>query len=484
MLSTIRARIALLLASLMLVLLVGLGVYLYFSLQTQLHSAMDRQLAFSAHRLLNTLDELETFTYCSFDPTSNQTRAIFDSEDLARMVTSMGAPLDTRGEEGVAVPTASLNARSGWYTVRFYEETIEALPDDLYPFVLFEEHDPSGEWRIEEMRLFSQPVTIGQGQLCYLQIGENLRPLKRTLQKFLLLMALACPVVLTITGFSSYWLAGQALRPIERIRQQAMLISAHDLSQRLNLSGTNDEVGRLAQTFDQMLERLEQSFQRQRQFTSDASHELRTPLAIIRGVVDVTLEHPRPTAEYIATLRSVNEEAERMARLVGNLLWLSRRDQAKLPLNCEQLDLTTLLTVLLEQMHPQADAAQVQLQAELTEPLWLNGDPDRLLQLFINLLENAFAYAPGSQVKVGGSVQKDYLQIIVADTGPGIAAEHLPRLFERFYRVDKARSRVNGGSGLGLAIAQEIAQAHAGKIMVASQLGQGTTFTVYLLKGQ
>jgi heavy metal sensor kinase len=314
----------------------------------------------------------------------------------------------------------------------------------------------------------------------YLQVGRNLRPIRRLLQKFLLLIGLATPLVLCITGLGSYWLAGQALRPIEQIRQQAAAISSQDLSKRLNLNLPDDEVGRLARTFDQMLARLDLNFQRQRQFISDASHELRTPLAIIQGEVDVALEQPRSAAEYVETLQAVGIETRRMTRLVANLLLLARNDNAARPLNATRFDLADMLTVLVEQLQPQAEAANVTLTLAIPAALELNGDHDQLLQLFVNLLENAFTYAPGSTVQVRGDKENGVVKISVSDTGPGIAAEHLPHLFTRFYRVDHGYHRASGGSGLGLAIAQEIAKAHEGQISVTSILSQGTTFTVCL----
>ena len=262
--------------------------------------------------------------------------------------------------------------------------------------------------------------------------------------------------------------------------QQAASVSAEELGRRLGLDLPDDEVGRLARTFDAMLERLDASFRRQRRFTSDASHELRTPLAVIRGEIDVTLERPRAPAVYVEALESIGGEAERMTRLVSDLLLLARSDNAQLPLAWEALDLAELLSVLIDQMKPQAEAAGVELYATFSAPLPSDGDRDRLLQLFINLLDNAFTYAPGSRVQVEGKAVVGGVEIVVSDSGPGIGIEHLPHIFERFYRVDAARSRANGGSGLGLSIAQEIARAHGGEIRAQSEIECGATFTVWL----
>jgi heavy metal sensor kinase len=248
----------------------------------------------------------------------------------------------------------------------------------------------------------------------------------------------------------------------------------------LDLPPTPDEVGRLTRTFNELLDRLEASFQRQRRFTSDASHELRTPLAVIGGEIEVTLERPRSQSEYIETLRSVQGEAQRMNRLVRELLQLARADAGELRLELEDLDLAELLRDLVEQMQRHAQEAGVRLEANLPASLPIYGDRDRLFELFINLFENAFVYAPGSAVMVRARSDNEDIFVSVKDTGPGIPAEHLPHLFERFYRVDQARRRSSNGSGLGLAIAQEISRAHGGDISVQSEPGQGTTFTVRL----
>jgi heavy metal sensor kinase len=300
------------------------------------------------------------------------------------------------------------------------------------------------------------------------------------LSRLLRLLIVAGPFLVGIATAGGYMLAGQALAPIEKIRQRAASIHAKDLSQRLELTTMDDEVGRLAQTFNEMLDRLEESFRRQRRFTADASHELRTPLSVIRGEIDITLERPRKEADYVETLESVGVEAQRMSRLVHELLLLARADTDEFRLEQEKIDLADLLSVLTEQMERQAQEADVRLKTDLHSPLIVYGDRDRFLELFINLLENTFFYAPGSLVTVKAQSNGENIFVTITDTGPGIAKEHLPHLFDRFYRVDPSRKRSASGSGLGLAIAQEIVHAHGGHISVQSEPGRGTTFTVRL----
>jgi signal transduction histidine kinase len=208
----------------------------------------------------------------------------------------------------------------------------------------------------------------------------------------------------------------------------------------------DDEVGRLACTFNEMLDRLEGSFQRQRRFTSDASHELRTPLSVILGEIDVVLERPRQISDYIDTLESVGVEAQRMRRLVHELLLLARADSDELKLEREPIDLADLLSVLVEQMQREAQEAKVTLQTDLPVSLPVFGDRDRLLELFINLLENTFFHAPGSQVIVQAQSEAEEILVMVTDTGPGIPKEYLPHLFERFYQIDQSRKRFASGA--------------------------------------
>ena len=342
---------------------------------------------------------------------------------------------------------------------------------------------PNNDEANDRLRLLSAPVVQGGETVAFLQVGRDLEPLQQTLDQVLVLLLLSGPILVLLAGAAGYWLAGQTLTPIESIRRRAASISAQDLSARIDFPLPDDEVGRLAQTFNEMLARLDESFRRQRRFTADASHELRTPLSVMRGEVDVTLDQPRTSADYQRTLRSIGAETQWMARLVNDLLLLARSDAAELSLDTGRIDLADLLGVLVEQMTAQAESAGVNLRADFDQPLIVCADPDRLLQVFINLLQNAFTYAPGSTVTVRGRLDGDSVGVTVADTGPGIAPEHLPHLFERFYRVDSARSRsleTTGGSGLGLSIAQEIVHTHGGSVTVESEVGRGTTFTVRL----
>ncbi|GIK42534.1 MAG: two-component sensor histidine kinase [Chloroflexota bacterium] len=338
------------------------------------------------------------------------------------------------------------------------------------------------------VRLYSLPFVIeGQGA-GVVQVAESYEHIQEVGYRLLGLLALGIPFTLLAASAGGWFLAGRALNPIDRITRAAQQISADDLHQRLNLKLPNDEVGRLAITFDQMLARLEDSFERQKRFIADASHELRTPLTILKGDVEVTLNRPRSAAEYRETLEMVNQTADRLTSLVEELFLLARADNRQYPLQFESFNLAELLSNQVAALRPRAVSKNLTLSLDTPNTLTLVADPVKLARLFLNLIDNAIKYSnPGDTVRVTAAADSGQARIEIADTGPGIPPQHLTHLFERFYRVDKARSRraaANGsdtsGAGLGLAIADWLAKAHGGRIEVTSQVGQGTTFTVWL----
>jgi heavy metal sensor kinase len=308
-------------------------------------------------------------------------------------------------------------------------------------------------------------------------------PLEEVDQELTLLRAalvLAIPAVLAAAGGWGYLMARKALAPMDRLRRSTEEITAARLDRRLPVANTHDELGRLTQTVNAMIARLEQSFTEIRRFTADASHELRTPLAVIRTEAEVALARPLEPAEYRNLLGSILEECERLTRLTEQLLALAREDVG-VSRPCEPFDLSAVVRRVVEDMRPLAEARSVHLRAEVKGVLRARGDSLRLRQVFVNVLDNAIKYTPsGGEVTVEAGLREGQAIVTVCDTGVGIPPEHLPRVFDRFYRVDKGRSRREGGTGLGLSIAQSIVAAHGGRIELASTPGQSTTCTVRL----
>ncbi len=349
--------------------------------------------------------------------------------------------------------------------------------------------------RVEDtlIRIYTTPVVHGDQVVGFVQVGLSLDDVQQTLAAFRWTLALALPVTLALASVGGLFLASRALRPVDQITRAAQSISAHDLSQRLNLNLPDDELGRLARTFDAMIARLDEAFRRQRRFTADASHELRTPLTIIKGDLSLALARLRDADYYRQVLTEVDEEVDQMSHLVERLLALARADAEGVSLQRRAVDLSVLLTDLIEQTRPLAEAKGLALTAQIAPDLTVCVDPDAVTQVVLNLLDNAikYTYTPSGRVRLSahraGPGSSEVL-IAISDSGPGILAEHLPHIFDRFYRVDRARSRGPsatlraglGGAGLGLSIARELVRAHGGDITVHSVPGEGSTFTVRL----
>jgi len=314
-----------------------------------------------------------------------------------------------------------------------------------------------------------------------LQVGVALTDIEEAQRALLRVLLVLAPITLLVASSGGLFLANRALAPIDQMTRTAQRISAEQLSGRIGFRGPDDEIGRLARTLDSMLARLEAAFVRQRQFTADASHELRTPLTAIIGQIDVALGWPGSLEGYRATLRAVRQQTERLIRLTNDLLLLARLDGSLVAVPTQPVDLGSILPALGAQMEPLARAKGVSLELPGLPSIIIQGNEDHLVRLFVNLLDNAIRYTPaGGQITLDAVYQHGRVEIRICDTGPGIAPEHLPRLFDRFYRADRGRSRADGGSGLGLAIAQGIAQAHAGDISVESSVGAGSIFIVRL----
>jgi heavy metal sensor kinase len=336
----------------------------------------------------------------------------------------------------------------------------------------------------EDLRVLTIPIRRDGVVIGALEVGRTEHDIEETLSVLIIIIAIAYPLTLIVASAGGVFLAGRALKPIGDLTQVARQITAEDLSKRLDMKLPDDEVGRLAQTFNDMIARLDEAFRRQRQFTADASHELRTPLTVIKGQTEVALQRDRDPQDYREVLGAVNSEVDRMIRLVGSLLTLARADSGQVPIARERIDLGQIVSDAVEQMRPAAAAKNVALTAKAGPPIPFLGDEDLLLQLVLNLLDNAVKYTPS-----GGSITAAWAigdgpprraLIRVSDTGAGIAAEHLPRIFDRFYRVDQSRNQASGGSGLGLSISRWIAEAHGGTLTVESTPGGGSTFTVRL----
>jgi heavy metal sensor kinase len=305
--------------------------------------------------------------------------------------------------------------------------------------------------------------------------------------RLLITLALGSLATLLIALLGGYWLADRAMRPVHTITQAARTIGETDLSRRLNMKG-RDELGELANTFDGMLARLQAAFERQRQFVADASHELRTPLTIVNLEASHSLASPRKPEDYRHALAVIQSENDFMTSLVNDLLTLARMDAGQAKMDSLPLDLSDVAVETIERLSPLATRNGVRLEAGNLPEARILGDRQHLVQMLSNLVDNAIKYAAGDDKRVIVETGTDAgtAWVRVSDNGPGISPEHLPHLFDRFYRIDQSRTRGEdqaagpqspGGSGLGLSIVQWIARSHGGDVQAQSQPGTGTTFT-------
>ncbi len=355
------------------------------------------------------------------------------------------------------------------------------------------------------VRIVTVPVQMG-GKVPYLvQAGASLEGVDATLQRASAILLVLTPSVLLVGMLGGWLLVGRSLKPVDEMTRTALEIESSSLDRRIVPPRTDDEIGRLAAAFNEMIARLDRSFRQIQQFTADASHELKTPLTTMRGEAEVALMTDLTPAEYRKVLRSVIEEVERMSAIVDNLLLLARTDANAVQLRRETVPFHEITMTVYEQMEAIARRKGVSLELEEIDEAHVEGDPLWLQQIVTNLLNNAIKYTPeGGTIRVAvkgeGSGKKGkegedngdvpllpplspsfpFVVLSVSDTGVGIPPEHLPHIFDRFYRVDAGRSRDAGGSGLGLNIVKWAVEAHGGTIEVSSEVGKGTTFTVRL----
>jgi heavy metal sensor kinase len=330
------------------------------------------------------------------------------------------------------------------------------------------------------VRVASSAYTV-EDQPTVLRVAYDEGRLWSELGEFGEVLLLGFPIAVLLAGFGGYGLACKALAPIDAMAKQSQKISAERLSERLPIQNPDDELGKLGLTFNDLLTRLQAAFDQLRRFTADASHELRTPLTAIRSVGEVALQEQRNPAEYRDVIGSMLEEVDRLTRLVESLLALSRADAGQIQFQRADISLLALTREAVCMVEVLAEEKGQQFCLEGDESIIVNADRLILRQAVINLLDNAIKYSPAkSRISVVLANSDGQTTVEITDQGPGIPPEHQPYLFDRFYRVDKARSREWGGAGLGLSIARWGVESHGGSLTFRSQESQGTTFRIAL----
>jgi two-component system, OmpR family, heavy metal sensor histidine kinase CusS len=335
--------------------------------------------------------------------------------------------------------------------------------------------------REKPFRFLQRQIEVN-GRTYSVQTGVPADQILKTLSLFRRYLLLLAPTLLLAAAAGGYWLSLRALSPVDAITMTARNISGTNLSGRLEKLATGDELQRLSDTLNEMLDRLEDAFRRVAQFTADASHELRTPISLIRTESEIALRRSRSAEEYRTVLHHILLEAERTTSLVEELLSLARADAGRETLRTEMLDLRAAVSEVAKEWRQLVELRNLEFrQSTAGDHLLVLADPAAILRVVAILLDNAVKYTPSPGIiELCAELRGDKAIIVVRDSGIGITQEDQSRIFERFYCVNKARSRELGGAGLGLAIAKWIVQQHHGTISVHSVPGKGSTFTVEL----
>lgn len=461
---SIRIRLTLLYTTILALLIGAFGVAVFSSLSFNLNREINQSISDVADQVLGASRTINTergSTIISIPPldvfrTSNVYSQVWDMEgELVDASENLGTMTHALDQEGLDT----------------HQRTVRDVEIDGV-----------------RVRVLTIPLETDDQTIGYLQVASSLTLLEDARKGLLVITLVGGGVALVLSALSGFWLADRALRPVQMITRTAGEITqADDLGRRIPYRGPSDELGRLANTFNATLARLERLFNAQQRLVADVSHELRTPLTSIRGNVDLLR---RMGGDDGTSLQAIDDEAKRMSRLVDDILLLAQADAGRLSLVEERIELDSLLLEVYSQANVLApDDIDVSINVE--DRATVIGDPDRLKQLILNLVSNAVkATRSGDSIRLtlrheyrppeNGDANQNWAVVTVTDNGQGIPAEDLPHIFDRFYRVDRARARADGGAGLGLSIAQWIAKAHEGELSAESVRREGTTFTIRL----
>lgn len=460
---TIRTKLTFWYTSLLGFSLISAGIFLYIAAQQAMVTALDTKLLFLAETMARTVIKPHTQLILpqNFDVLMERFFGLKTSGSYIQITDRFG----------------NVKSRSETLGKARLPLSGKAVQNALANKTTYETVDYVGR---QPLRVITYPAMDNNTLDYIIQVAASMESVQSTLSDIVYIFYLTIPFVIILATAGGFVLASKALSPVHEITTAARRIGAENLHERIAVLGTGDEIDNLADTFNEMVGRLEISFKRMKQFTSDASHELRTPLTILKGETEVALKKCRSLEEMRGVLESNLEEINRMSRIVNNLLTLVKSD-TDVKHEFQDVRLNEIIDEKFRQTKHIAEAKKVEMKLLKNEEVLVSGDPLRLRQLILNLLDNAvkFTHDHGNVI-VSLERYNDNAVIKVSDTGIGIQEEDLPFIFDRFYRVDKGRSREDGGTGLGLSICKEIADAHGGRIEVDSVIGKGSTFKVYI----
>jgi two-component system, OmpR family, sensor kinase len=434
----IRARLALISGALVAVLLIGMGAFLYLRLRAELTQAVDAGLLTRAEALLEA---------GTAEPLPEGGRLSEPEEAFAQLLGSDGRVLDS----SPGLPAGPLLAPS-------------AVADLEGPRFL-DADVPTVEERVPA-RLLAVPSADGG----VVVVGASLEDQQEALTRLLALLVLGGPLAVALAGGVGWLVAGSALRPVEWMRVEAEAVSGSELGRRLPVPRTRDELARLGESLNRMLDRLEDAVERERRFVDDASHELRTPLANLKGELELALRRARTPDELVEALRSAAEETDGLTRLAEDLLVLARADRGRLPVRTVDVDVAEVIRETVGSYSARASKLGITLQPSVEGEIRARVDAARIRQAVGNLIDNALRHtSAGGRVIVGMAHRNGTLSVEVVDTGEGFPPAFLARAFDPFSRADAARGRDDGGAGLGLAIVRAVAEAHGGSVQAGNR---------------
>ncbi len=458
---SIRSRLTAWYVTLLGAILVIFSIFLDYFLSKRLYESVDNSLAVSATVVATSA----RMRYRSPVPGLDQ---IFEEFLEVRNLNKFYRIYDGSGNVGSR--SSNINASQFPLSEVAYADALKG--NNTYETFLVDGKHP--------IRVITMPIIIEKKLANLVQVGTSLEAVQGTLKNLRILLFAAVPSVLVLAALFARFMARRALKPISKIIQTARNIGkGRELSQRMPVLKIQDELGQLTLTFNEMMDRLENSFVQMRQFSSDASHELRTPLTVLKGQNELVLSKPRELEEYQDVIVSNLEEINYMSKVLEDLFILSKSDENQILLNCKRMDLRDLVDEVCKHAEVLAGEKDIRIIITYLESVKINGDEVRLRQMIWNILQNGIKYTqPRGELKVSLRDEGEFALLSIRDTGIGIPKNDLPSIFNRFYRVDKARSRDEGGSGLGLSICKYIAEAHKGKIDVESKLSVGSCFKI------
>jgi heavy metal sensor kinase len=441
-----------------------MGVSGWFAMRASLYRAIDDDLE-------NRLQDVEKFLRSQSDLSHDGVRRELGIRSSLGMGTSFYMVFDDLGNELYRSPQV------GEYNLDVPPEN----PTDHIRFLKEGSYVANQNSLIHSLRTASKRIDI-RGTGIVIEVVEPLNGVDLALLYFERFLLIGVPLLLGLGTLGAFWITRRALAPVDRITMDARSITANNLSGRLAVPVAVDELRRLSETLNQMLDRIETSFKSIRQFTADASHELRAPMTLIHAAADFSLRRDRSREDLRDAMERILKESDRTSALVDDLLFIARSDSDPAAFEQNPIDLAPLLDDVTIQARTLAESRHIEVVPQIpSESVWMEGDELSIRRLVMTLIDNAIKYTPeNGKVFIDLHAADRFAVIQVRDTGIGIASEDLSRVFDRFWRADKVRSRDEGGTGLGLSIAKGIVERHQGTIRVESQPGCGSTFAIRL----